>query len=155
MWAINTYSIDITLYIQYTIIQYSPYYSPVIQDLTQLILTPNIITNSLTGGCNFRYYGPISGLIMANFPIGTAFYVLDQQVEGTSDVTAGSVQVPWANNYTENINVAAAGAAEDNNTYAFITDATSQQIPNNVLSSNAKMNWVKVDYYSSSGTKLV
>ncbi len=144
----NTFSVDIVLYFQYTLKTYSIYANPVIQDLTELLLIPTITTNALTGATNFRYYGSISNFIMSSFAIGSKFYVLDQQVEGLSSTSTGSVQVPYTTNYTENINVSALGAAEDSNIYSFTTDTITQLIPTNITNNNAVLNWIKVDFYS-------
>ena len=144
----NTYSVDIEIYFQYTLKDYSKYSNPVIQDLTELLLIPNVVTNSLTGGTNFRYYGSISDFSFSNFSVGDTFYVLDQQVYGTSSTSAGYVKVPYVSNYTENINVSALGAAEDANLYFFTVDSTTLDLPSSVTTSYAEMNWVKIDFYS-------
>ena len=144
----NTYNVVIDVYFQYTLKEYSKYSNPVIQDLTELLLIPTVIVNSLTAGTNFRYYGSINDFVTTNFNIGDTFYVLDQQVYGTSSTSAGYVQVPYTSNYTENINVSALGAAEDDNIYYFTVDSTTQELPTSIVSSNAEMNWVKIDFYS-------
>ena len=144
----NNYTVEIEIYFQYTLKEYSPFANPVIQDLTELLIIPTVLVNSLTGGTNFRYYGSLSNTNWSNMPIGASFYVLDQQVYGTSSTSAGYVQVPYTANYTENINVSALGASEDANTYYFIVDSTTQQLPGSATQSNAEMNWLKIDFYS-------
>ncbi len=144
----NTYNVEIDIYFQYTLKQFSKYSNPVIQDLTELLLIPTVTVNSLTSGTNFRYYGSINDFLTTNFLVGNTFYVLDQQVYGTSSTSAGYVQVPYTSNYTENINVSALGAAEDANIYYFTVDSTTLKLPDSVVASNATMNWIKVDFYS-------
>jgi hypothetical protein len=148
---INNFPVAINLYYQYSVKQYGDYFNSVVQDLTQLLFIPNVTTAALTGGTNFRYYGTIANLNLSgspSLPTGTQFYVLDQQIIGTSSSVTGSVSVPWTTSYTENINVAASGASEDSNTYSFTVDADTLGIPGNVTSTNAIMNWVKMDFYS-------
>lgn len=145
---INNYNVQIQIYFQYTLKQYSEYSNPVIQDLTELLLIPTVIVNSLTASTNFRYYGSINNFSLANFNIGDSFYVLMQQVYGTSSTSAGYVQVPYTANYTENINVSALGAAEDANIYYFTVDSVTKQLPGSITQSNAVMNWVQIDFYS-------
>ena len=145
----NTYAFQIEIYFQYTLKEYSEYSNPVIQDLTELLLIPTIILNSLTATTNFRYYGPINNFITTNFNIGNTFYILNQQVYGSSSTSAGYVQVPYTSNYTENINVSALGAAEDANLYYFTVDSTTKGLPGTATQSNAILNWMEVDFYSS------
>ncbi len=144
----NNYNVEIEIYFQYTLKQYSKYANPVIQDLTQLLLIPTVIVNSLTPSTNFRYYGSLNNTNWSNMPIGATFYVLDQQVYGTSSTSAGYVQIPYTANYTENINVSALGAAEDANLYYFTVDSTTLKLPGSATQSNAVLNWLKMDFYS-------
>jgi len=144
----NNYTVEIEIYFQYTLKEYSQFANPVIQDLTELLIIPTVLVNSLTGGTNFRYYGSLSNTNWSNMINGASFYVLDQQVYGTSSTSAGYVQVPYTANYTENINVSALGASEDANIYYFTVDSTTTQLPTSATQSNASMNWLKMDFYS-------
>jgi len=144
----NNYTVEIEIYFQYTLKEYSQFANPVIQDLTELLIIPTVLVNSLTGGTNFRYYGSLSNTNWSNMINGASFYVLDQQVYGTSSTSAGYVQVPYTSNYTENINVSALGASEDANIYYFQVDSTTTQLPTSATQSNANMNWLKMDFYS-------
>ena len=144
----NNFNVPITIYIQYIIKSYYEYFSPLVQDLTELTLTQRTLTGCLTAGTNFRYYGGISGFSGTNIPLDAIIYVLDQQVSGTSGSAAGSVTVPWTASYSEHLTTPALGAAEDNSDYIFQVDSTTQALPGNVTSSNATMNWAEVDFWS-------
>ena len=146
----NNTSVTVQVYLQTTLKQYAEPYNTAFQILTQLILLPTVVTQTLTGGTNFRYQGAISGLTFntGTFPNGQTFYVLDQQVIGTSSSAAGSVSVPWSSKYTENLSVPSLGSSEDSTLYALVADSTTQLIPSNVVSTNASMNFVRMDFYS-------
>jgi hypothetical protein len=150
----NVSNAAVQLYIQYTIKQYSDVFNPTIQDLTQLVLVPSVITQSLTPTTNFRYFGALLNLTMSGFPIGGTIYVLDQQVIGTSASASGFIGVPWTSNYTEPINVAALGASEDDAEYIFTVDSTTIQVPTNITATNAVMNWVNMDFFSPLGITI-
>ncbi|MGC8580664.1 MAG: hypothetical protein ACP5MB_11525, partial [bacterium] len=70
------------------------------------------------------------------------------QLYGTSSTSAGYVTVNWTSTYTETYDVAALGANEDPTLYVLTVDSTTQQIPSSVISSNAVMNWVAIEYFS-------
>ena len=144
----NNYPVQITIYLQYILKQYFDFYSPVVNDLTQLQLTPSIVTPQLMGGTNFRYYGTLANMNLSKFPIGSTSYLMNQQVVGTSGTSTGSVSVPYTDIFTENLSVGALGTTQDTNEYPIVTDSTTIQVPSNVTSTNATMNWVQLDFYS-------
>ena len=145
---INTTTVTVSVYVQSTTKQYAEPYNTAFQILTQLIFQPTTVTQTLTGGTNFRYQGSLANISMSSMVTGTTFYILNQQVIGTSGSAAGYVTVPWTATYDETLTVASLGAASDTNLYSFTTDSSSQGIPGNVTSSNASMSWVVVDFYS-------
>ena len=145
----NNYPVSVQIYIQYIVKTYNAYLSPLIEDFTQLELVPTIITQGYTGGTNFRFYNSLSNISFSNFNLNDLFYILDQQVLGTSSTAAGYVIVPWTSTYTLNIGVSALGTAEDSTSYVFNVDTTTQSLPSSATQSNASMNWVVMDFYSS------
>lgn len=145
----NNYPVAVQIYVQYIVKTYNPYLSPLIQDFTQLELVPTIIAQGYTGGTNFRFYNSLSNISFSGFSIGDLFYILDQQVLGTSATSTGYVTVQWTSVYTLNIGVSALGTAEDSTSYVFNVDSTTQALPSSATQSKATMNWVVMDFYSS------
>ena len=125
----NNYPVAVQIYVQYIVKTYNPYLSPLIQDFTQLELVPTIIAQGYTGGTNFRFYNSLSNISFSGFSIGDLFYILDQQVLGTSATSTGYVTVQWTSVYTLNIGVSALGTAEDSTSYVFNVDSTTQALP--------------------------
>jgi hypothetical protein len=144
----NNMPTTMQIYFQYIIKQYYQYSLPVIEDLTQLQTQNIYITEGLIGGNNFKFAGPISSLNMANFPIGTTFYLLDAQIYSTTSASTGSVTVKWNSTSTFVYQVAALGVNEMATLWTFTVDSTTQGIPGNTTSSDAALNWVVIEYFS-------
>ncbi len=142
----NNYPVQISLYIQYTLKQYSDLLAPSIQNLTQLSLQPVVITPTLSAGTNFRFQGVLNNFVSSAIPLSTSFYVLDQQAIGTSSTATGSVSIPWVSNYTETLSVPALGSSEDNTTYSFVCDSITHNLPTSATQTNSSVNWVVIDY---------
>ncbi|MGC8580431.1 MAG: hypothetical protein ACP5MB_10300 [bacterium] len=145
---VNNYPVDLNIYIQYSIKKYYEFYSPVVQDLTQLQLTPSIITPSLLGGTNFLFSNSIANLNVSNIPLNSTIYVIQQQVYGTSSTAPGSVTISWNGLLTLNLPVSALGTYTDSNEYPVVVDSTTQALPGSVTSTNASLNWVQVELFS-------
>lgn len=144
----NNFPVNVEIFYQYVIKEYSAYYSPLIQDLTQLQLAPSIITDSLTGGTNFRFFGGLSSISFANFPSGAQFYILDQQGVGTSSTSSGTALIPWTSTYTEPLNAPALGGIEDSTVYSFAIDSTTTGLPGSATISNEDVNFIEMDFFS-------
>lgn len=144
----NNFPVTIQFYLQYIIKSYYEYYSPDVQDLTQLQLNTVIVTEGLTGGTNFRFMNGISSISFTGFPASSLFYILDQQIIGTSISAAGTGKIPWTAQYSEQLSVAAVGYNEDINVYSFNVDSTTSALPGSVSNTNSTWNWIVMDFFS-------
>ncbi len=144
----NNFPLDIQIFYQYVIKEYSEYYSPLIQDLTQLQLTPNIQTDSLTPGTNFRFFGDLSTISFSGFSLADTFYILDQQTVGTSSTSTGHVIIPWTNFYSSTYSPPALGGTNDNTLYQFSVDSATQSLPSSATLTYADANFIEMDFFS-------
>ena len=148
IYLTNSFPVSMTIYFQYSIKKYYEFYTPVIQDLTQLTLAPSIVTPQLEGGTNFRYTDSLAKLDFSNFPLGVTVYITNQYFASTSSTTTGSVTVPYTATFTENMPVGALGVASDQNIYPIVIDTTTQKLPDSATSTDATETFLQMDFFS-------
>ena len=124
------------------------YPNEVVQFITQINTSQPPNNQALYQGSNNRYTGTLTNAtFLQSVPIGTPMAVRQINAQNTSSSAVGFVTIPWAENFTFNANIEPLGIINFTTTFAFHTDAITNQLPASATLTNTTVNYVMIDYY--------
>ena len=126
----------------------SEYPNEIVQFITQINTSQPPNNQALYQGSNNRYTGTLANAtFLQSVPIGTPMAVRQINAQNTSSSAVGFVTIPWAENFTFNANIEPLGIINFTTTFAFHTDAITNQLPSSATLTNTDVNYVMIDYY--------